>query len=98
MPEPTTLAEPPTQRTPYRRRASVRPLLTFFALLGLIVIAAILAGLPARLRRERSLQTSVETIREQLPIVNVTAVRQAPLNAPLELPGDLQALIESAIF
>jgi RND family efflux transporter MFP subunit len=98
MLEPTTLDDPPTDQSSIRRRTNIRPLLTFFAILALIVLAAIAAGLPARLHRERTLQTSGETIREQLPIVNVTAVRQAPTNTALELPGDLQALIESPIF
>lgn len=79
-------------------RASTRPLLTFFAILALLVLAAIAAGIPARLRRDRTLQTSLAATREQLPIVNVTAVRQAPTSSALELPGDLQALIESPIF
>ena len=66
-----------------------------FAILALIILAAIAAAIPARLHRNQTLQTSVDTTREQLPIVNVTAVRQAPTNTVLELPGDLQALIES---
>ena len=94
--EPATIPERRESRL--RGRASVRPLLTFFAILSLIILAAIAAGLPARLHRERTLQASVESTREQLPIVNVTAVRQAPANTALELPGDLQAMIESPIF
>ena len=79
-------------------RVRVRPLLTFFAILGLIVIAVVVAGVLPRLRRERVLDTALKAETSQLPVVNVTPARQAPLNAPLELPGDLQARVDSPIF
>jgi RND family efflux transporter MFP subunit len=92
------IAEPHPERVKPRPRARVRPLLTFFAVLAVIVIASVVAGLLPRLRREKGLQAAVKTEESQLPIVNVTAARQAPANAPLELPGDMQALVESPIF
>lgn len=79
-------------------KAGTRPLLTFFAILAIVILAAIAAGVPARLHRTQTLQTSLAATRDQLPIVNVTAVRQASTSAALELPGDLQALIEAPIF
>lgn len=79
-------------------RVRLRPLLIFFAVVAIIVLSAVFAGLLPRLRRGQALQASVETQREQLPAVNVTAVRKSSANAPLELPGDLHALIESPIF
>ncbi len=79
-------------------RARVRPLLTFFAVLALVVAAAIVAGIPPRLKRNRVLAAVVKTESSQLPVVNVTAARQATGSTPLELPGDLQAKIESPIF
>ena len=85
----------PSMRPP---KARLRPLLTLFAVLGLLVISAVVVGLLPRLRREQALKAATETVRDERPIVNVTEVRQAPANAPLELPGDLQALVESPIF
>ena len=79
-------------------RSRIGPLLTFFAVVALIVLAAVIAGTLPRLRREKTLQASSQIASEQLPIVNVTAVRVAPSNAPIELPGDLQALVETSIF
>lgn len=97
------LAEPPgraikPERIQPRARARVRPLLTFFAIVAVIVIAAVVVGVLPRLRRDQTLRAAAETIRVEHPIVNVTAVKQAPANTPLELPGDLQAMIESPIF
>lgn len=82
----------------YRPRTRVRPLLTFFAILLILVIAAVVAGVLPRLRRERGLQAVADVAREQLPVVNVAVARKAAASTPLELPGDLQAMIESPIF
>jgi RND family efflux transporter MFP subunit len=82
----------------YPPRPRLRPLLTFFAIVALVVIIAMVAGLLPRLRREQSLQAAVDTNRDQLPVVNVTAAREAPPNSALELPGDLQALIDTPIY
>ncbi|MDQ6662946.1 MAG: efflux RND transporter periplasmic adaptor subunit [Acidobacteriota bacterium] len=72
--------------------------MTFFAVLGLIVMAAVVAGVLPRLRREKLLAAEAKTGQSQLPAVNVAAARAAPANAPLELPGDLRANVESPIF
>lgn len=92
------LGEPYGNSAKSPSRSRVRPLVIFFAVVALFVLAAVVVGLLPRLRREQTLQASVEAVREQLPVVNVTAVRLSPANAPLELPGDLQALVEAPIF
>ena len=86
------------ERPVFTKRTRVRPLLTFFAVLLLIVICAVVAGVLPRLRRERGLEAAVVTAHDQLPIVNVVAARPAPASNSLELQGDLQAMIESPIF
>jgi RND family efflux transporter MFP subunit len=80
------------------RRRGVRPLLTFFAVLGIIVISAVVAGWLPRLRRGRTLEAAASTLRTQRPVVKVVAALKAPASGSLDLPGDLQALIESPIF
>ena len=92
------LSELQLERPKRPPKARLRPLLTLFALLGLMVISAVVIGLLPRLRREHALLAATETVRDERPVVNVTEVRQAPANAPLELPGDLQALVDSPIF
>ncbi len=91
-----SVSEGPTATRPPRTR--LRPLLTFFALLALIVIVAVVAGLFPRLQRRHGLVAAAEQERVQKPVVNVTAAHQASANTPLDLPGDLQALIESPIY
>jgi len=83
---------------PVRPRARVRPLLTFFAVLALIVIAAVVAGLLPRLQRQTGLLAAAEQERNLKPVVNVVVARGASASTPLDLPGDLQALIESPIY
>jgi len=89
---------PATVIVPRVRKTRVRPLLTFFAILALAVMAAIAAGLLPRLRREKALDAALEKVENDKPIVNVATARQAPANSALELPADLQAEIETPIF
>jgi RND family efflux transporter MFP subunit len=67
-------------------------------LLALVVIAAIVFGLRPRMAREKALAAASEAIEDKLPAVNVAPVRQSPAWTELELPGDLQASVESPIF
>lgn len=83
---------------PARKRAGVRPLLTLFAVLGLLVAAGIVAGLLPKLRREQALQAAERTEINQRPVVNVAPARLASPKSTLDLPGDMYALIESSIF
>lgn len=81
-----------------RKPAGVRPLLTFFAILAVLIAAGIVTGLLPRLRREKTLAASVITEAAQRPIVNVVAAQTAAAHHSLDLPGDMQALIESPLF
>jgi len=93
------IEEPPaTVAVPRSRKTRVRPLLTFFALVALAVMVAIVAGLLPRLRREKVLEAAVASVENDKPEVFVAAARQAPVNSALELPADLQAEIETPIF
>ena len=83
---------------PTRKGTGVRPLLTFFAVLAILIAAGIVAGLLPRLRREKLLQTTEHTETTQRLVVNVAAAKLASPKSTLDLPGDMQALIESPIF
>jgi RND family efflux transporter MFP subunit len=83
---------------PARKRRGVRPLLTFFAVLALLIAAGIVAGLLPKLRREKALQVTEDTETTERPVVNVAAAKLASPKSALDLPGDLQALIESPVF
>lgn len=56
------------------------------------------AGILPRLQRQRTVQAAVDLDRVQKPAVNVTAARLPGSDSPLNLPGDLQAFIETPIF
>jgi RND family efflux transporter MFP subunit len=81
-----------------RKRPGVRPLLTFFAVLAVLLAAGIVAGLLPKLRREKALQVIGQTETTQRQVVNVAAAKLASGKSTLDLPGDMQALIESPIF
>lgn len=101
------MVQPGTQRVedeeletsrPIRTRARLRPLLTFFAVLALIVIVSVVAGLLPRLQHRSGLALAAEQERVLKPVVNVIVAHAATASTPLDLPGDLQALIESPIY
>lgn len=81
-----------------RKRPGVRPLLTFFAVLGVLVAAGIVAGVIPKLRREKAVLAATNFEVTQKPVVNAAPARPAPAKRTLDLPGDLQAVIESPIF
>ncbi len=88
----------PQERRVTRPRSRLLPLLAFFAVLAVIVVAAVIAGVLPRLDRERGLKAAVQLERAQRPVVNVIAARSPSSTVPVDLPGDLQAEVESPIF
>ena len=88
---PTTSARP-------RTRTGKRGLLAFFALLGILVAAAVAGGIVPRLARQKALLAAADSRAEQLPVVDAATARAAPVRFDLDLPGDMQALVDSPIF
>jgi RND family efflux transporter MFP subunit len=76
----------------------MRALILFFAVLGILIAAAIMLGLVPRRAREHALYAASQSENGRPPVVNVVAARIAPAQFELELPGDLQAQVESPIF
>lgn len=73
-------------------------LVWLFLFLAVVVIAAIVFGVRPRLVRDKMLTAASEAADEKRPVVNVVAVRRSPAKAELDLPGDLQAQVESPVF
>ncbi len=92
------IAETPPASTRPQARAGRRSLLVFFALIAVLVGAAVVGGILPRLTRQRALLAAAETQNGQRPLVEVATARLAPLRSTLDLPGDLQALVDSPIF
>lgn len=86
------------RKTKPPRRASRGALLSVFLVLAVVVIGAILFGLRPRLAREKALAAATEAVEDKLPVVDVAPVRRSPAKTELELPGNLQAEIETPIF
>jgi RND family efflux transporter MFP subunit len=92
------VTERPAAIYPVRKSAGVRPLLTFFAVLAILIAAGIVTGLLPRLRREKLLQATEQKETTDRLVVNVAPAKLASPKSTLDLPGDIQALIESPIF
>jgi RND family efflux transporter MFP subunit len=84
--------------SPAPPKPGMRPLLTFFAVLACVVVAAIVGGVLPRLSRQRVLLAASDTVTQQKPVVIVSPAHLAPSKDTIDLPGDLQAMVESPIF
>ena len=81
------------QRAPGRR-----PVLVFFGILGLLVVCAIAGGLLPRLSRQKGLLAAAAQTAAELPVVLVSPAHFGAAQDTIDLPGDLQSIIESPIF
>jgi len=79
-------------------RTGRRGLLAFFALIGVLVAAAVVGGILPRLTRQKALLAAAETQTGQRPMVEVATARPAAARSTLDLPGDMQALVDSPVF
>jgi RND family efflux transporter MFP subunit len=77
---------------------SRRSLLSLLTVLGLALIGVVGAGLWPRLNKERVLLAEAKTESSKLPVVRVVRVQRAEGSSQVEMPADLQALIESPIY
>ncbi|NWG12932.1 MAG: efflux RND transporter periplasmic adaptor subunit [Acidobacteria bacterium] len=90
----TEITEP---AAPERRNSRLRKTLAWVAVA--LVLAGILAlGYRPRAARARKLAASNQAERHALPAVTVVPVKEAPAETELELPGNVQALTETALF
>ena len=94
-PVPRASAAPGARPQP---RTGRRGLLAFFALLGLLVAAAIAGGIVPRLTRQKALLAASDNPAELAPVVDVAVALPAPARSTLDLPGDMQALVDSPVF
>jgi len=89
VPKPSARPQPRTGR---------RGLLVFFALLAVLVAAAVVGGLVPRMARQKALLAASESQAAERPVVEVATARAASSRADLDLPGDLQAQVDSPVF
>jgi len=89
----TAGTEPGRQKRPGRR-----PVVVFFAVLGALVAAGIVAGVLPRLARQKVLLAASETGAARRPRVMVSAAHFVEGQEAIDLPGDLQPIMESPIF
>ena len=90
-PSPGTVARP-------KPRTGRRNLLLFFLLIGLLVAAAVAAGILPRLKRQDAMNSTSATDSARRPLVEVATARSAPARSNIDLPGDLQAMVDSPVF
>ncbi len=81
-----------------RNRPGWRPVLVFFVVLGCVVAAAMVAGYLPRLSRQKGLLAASQEVAERKPVVLVAAAHFAQSRDAIDLPGDLQPMIDAPIF
>lgn len=81
-----------------KNKPGARPVLVFFAVLAVVVAAAIAAGVMPRISRQKVMLAASHDTAERRPVVLVSPAHFAPGAETVDLPGDLQAMIESPIF
>jgi RND family efflux transporter MFP subunit len=80
------------------RKAGARPILVFFAVLAIVIATTIVAGLLPRLSRQKGLLAASQELGARKPVVIASPAHLAAAKDTIDLPGDLQAMVESAIF
>ena len=81
------------------RKNSRRRKILAWAAAAVLVLAGMLAlGYWPRAARARKLAAANQVNQQALPAVTVVFVKEAPADAELELPGNIQALTETALF
>ena len=70
----------------------------FFMVLGVVIAAAIVAGVLPRLSRQKGLLAASEQAVERKPVVLASAAHFGAAQNTVDLPADLVAMIESPIF
>ncbi len=81
-----------------QRKPARRPVIVFLAVLATVVCAGIVAGLMPRLSRQKGLLAAAGEVTARKPVVIASAAHFAATKDTIELPGDLQAMIDSPIF
>jgi RND family efflux transporter MFP subunit len=92
------MASPHPQPSKQPAKPGVRPLLVFFFALACVVGAAIAVGILPRLTHQKAMLAAPEKSAQQRPIVIASPAHFTVSKDGIDLPGDLQALIESPIF
>lgn len=77
---------------------SRRSLLSLLTVLSLAIAGVIAAGMWPRLNKQKALLAEAKTESAKLPVVRIAKVKRAEGSAEVDLPADLQALIESPIY
>ena len=80
------------------KRPGRGPVIAFFAVLMLVVAMAIAGGLLPRLSRQKGLLAASAAREHQKPVVIASVARLASTKDSIDLPGDLQSIVESPIF
>ena len=80
------------------RKPGRAPVLIFFAVLAILVAAAVAGGTLPRLTRQKGLLAAAREVTDRKPLVIATAVHFAGARDSIDLPGELQSIVESPIF
>lgn len=81
-----------------KSKPAARPVVVFFGALALLIAVAIGAGVMPRLTRQKVLLAASGGVAARRPVVLVSPAHFAPGAETVDLPGDLQSMIEAPIL
>jgi RND family efflux transporter MFP subunit len=79
-------------------KPTARPVIVFFGVLAILIAVGIGAGVMPRLARQKVMLAASHEAGERRPVVLVSPAHFAPGAETVDLPGDLQAMIETTII
>jgi RND family efflux transporter MFP subunit len=91
-------AQEPGVKNTQRTKPGRGPVVIFFLVLACLVAAGIIGGLMPRLSRQKGLLAAAQEVTDRKPVVIASPAHFATSQNTIDLPGDLQAVIESPIF
>src|SRR5271170_1816166 len=83
---------------PLAHKKSHGKFIALLALLSVLLIAGVAAGVLKRQTHDRALAATADDDATRAPVVNVGHVRQAGAKSTIELPGDLVARVETPMY
>jgi RND family efflux transporter MFP subunit len=81
-----------------KSKPTARPVVVFFGVLAILIAGAIVAGVLPRLARQKVMLAAGQELAARRPVVFVSPAHLAPGGDTVDLPGDLQAMIETPIL
>lgn len=83
---------------PVRTRRGEQGMVKLLGAAGILMSLALPIGVVPRLIQEKELDTTEHKLEEKKPVVSVTAAEAAPASRAINLPGTVEAILETPVY